>query len=53
MWPGSKQYVLDRVILDYCALLLKSTHVDWGPIPFRTLDAWLTVIGFTDFVEKQ
>ena len=44
---------MDRVISNHCALLLKSTYVDWGPIPFRTLDAWLTVTGFTDFVKKQ
>lgn len=53
IWPGSKQYVLDRTISDHCALLRKSKQIDWGPIPFKTLDVWQTDKAFEEFVKKH
>jgi len=52
-WPGSKQYILDRVISDHCALVLKRDQIDWGPKPFRTIDAWHNVTGFRKYVETK
>jgi len=41
------------VVSDHCALLLKVEQIDWGPKPFRNLDAWNNFIGFTSFVESK
>jgi len=52
-WPESKQHILDRVISDHCALVLKREQIDWGPKPFRSLEAWHSVSGFRKFVETK
>ncbi|XP_068466684.1 uncharacterized protein [Phaseolus vulgaris] len=38
-WPMCKQYVLRREVSDHCALVIKSVEKDWGPKPFRSIDA--------------
>ncbi|GKV44194.1 hypothetical protein SLEP1_g51396 [Rubroshorea leprosula] len=35
------QQGLRRTISDHCAILTKTKITDWGPKPFRVLDAWL------------
>jgi len=42
IWLGSRNYVLERIILDQCALLLKLIQIEWEHIPFRVLDMWHT-----------
>ena len=42
-----------RVVLDHCALVLKSCIKDWGPKPFRTFDVWLKEPGFTAMVKGK
>ncbi|GLT39021.1 hypothetical protein SLA2020_132310 [Shorea laevis] len=34
------QQGLQRTVSDHCAIILKTTTTDWGPKPFRVLDAW-------------
>jgi len=52
-WPGCKQYVLDRLIYDHCALVLKSNVADWGAKPFRFLDIWQEDKEFDNFVKSK
>jgi len=49
-WPNSQQFVLNRAILDHCAVILKEVLVDWGPKPFRCLDVWQKDSRFKEFV---
>jgi len=42
--------MLDRTVSDHCAIILKHKDIDWGPRPFRTLDVWITHVGFNDKV---
>lgn len=51
-WPGSKQYVLSRVVSDHCAVIVKNSISDWGPKPFRTFDVWHHSVGFKEVVRK-
>jgi len=53
MWPMSKQYVQPRVVLDHCTLVVKSMVKDWGPKPFRSIDAWLLELGFKEWVSNR
>jgi len=53
IWPSCKQYTQPRVVSDHCALVVKSTVKDWGPKPFRTIDAWWMESGFKDFVKEK
>ncbi|XP_068503978.1 uncharacterized protein [Phaseolus vulgaris] len=52
-WPMSKQYVQRREVSDHCALVVKSVEKDWGPKPFRTIDAWFLERGFNEMVKEK
>jgi len=53
VWPMCKQYVQRREVSDHCALVIKSVEKDWGPKPFRTIDAWLSEKGFLEMVKVR
>jgi len=53
LWPMSKQYVLRREVSDHCAIVVKSVEKDWGPKPFRTIDAWNMERGFIRMVKDN
>ncbi|GLU14797.1 hypothetical protein SLE2022_313450 [Rubroshorea leprosula] len=42
-----------RSISDHCAIILTSRNVDWGPKPFRVLNAWQQHPNFQEFVENR
>ena len=48
-----KQYVQRREVSDHSALMIKCVHKDWGPKPFRSIDAWLLETGFSGMVEEK
>jgi len=52
-WPGCKQHILDRQVSDHCAIVLRTSKVDWGPKPFRSLEVWNSEKGFSEFVKEQ
>jgi len=41
-WHDCKQYAQVRQVFDHCALVLKTSVIDWGPKPFRVLNVWST-----------
>jgi len=53
VWPMCKQYVQRREVSDHCALVVKSVVKDWGPKPFRTIDAWFMDRGFQEMVKDK
>jgi len=52
-WPMSKQYVKRREVSDHCAIVVKSFEKDWGPKPFRSVDAWFLERGFREMVKEK
>ena len=52
-WPMCKQYVPRREASDHCALVVKTMEKDWGPKPFRTIDAWHMERGFNELVKGK
>ena len=52
-WPMSKQYVKQREVSDHCAIVVKSVEKDWGPKPFRSIDAWFSERGFREMVKGK
>ena len=52
-WPTCKQYVQPRVVSDHCTIVVKSVVKDWGPKPFRSIDAWLLEPGFLAMVKEK
>ena len=49
MWLESKQYVMEKYVSDHWALVVKHSSIDWGPKPFRYIDARHIDRGFSDF----
>ncbi|GKV39565.1 hypothetical protein SLEP1_g47323 [Rubroshorea leprosula] len=47
------QQGLRRTISDHCAIIMKTKVTDWGPKPFRVLDAWQQHPEFKRVVEEQ
>lgn len=52
-WPNSRLKGLDRSISDHCPILMEIKSVDWGPKPFRSINAWLSHPSFKDFVTNR
>jgi len=44
---------MKKFVCDHCALVVKHYSTDWGPKPFRYIDARHTDRGFSDFVKKS
>lgn len=42
-----------REVSDHCAIVVKSWVKDWGPKPFKTIDAWLVEPGFKELVKEK
>ncbi|XP_068504049.1 uncharacterized protein [Phaseolus vulgaris] len=53
VWPMSKQYVQKREVSDHCAIVVKAVDKDWGPKPFRSIDAWFMEKGLSKMVEDK
>lgn len=47
-----KLWGLPSIISDHCALLLMEDKRDWGPRPFRFINAWTKHPDFSPFVKK-
>jgi len=52
-WPESKQYVQPREVSDHCAIVVKSLYKDWGPRPFKSIDAWQLEPWFWEMVKGK
>jgi len=52
-WPMCMQYVQRREVSDHCAIVVKSLLKDWGPKPFRSINAWLSERGFCEMVKDK
>ena len=44
---------LNRAISDHCPLMLETIKEDWGPKPFRSLDAWFNHLEFIKKVREE
>jgi len=53
IWPRNKQYIQRREVSDHCAIVVKSVNKDWGPRPFRTIDAWHMEMGLYGMVKEK
>ncbi|GJZ50302.1 RNA-directed DNA polymerase, eukaryota [Tanacetum coccineum] len=50
--PNITATTLDRYLSDHRLILLRESHVDYGPIPFRFFHYWFEMEGFKIFVER-
>ncbi|GLT55434.1 hypothetical protein SLA2020_285550 [Shorea laevis] len=48
-----QQQGIRRTISNHCAIIMKARNADWGPKPFRVLDAWQQHPDFKKFVEEK
>ncbi|XP_028065957.1 uncharacterized protein LOC114268915 [Camellia sinensis] len=47
-----KLWGLPRLVSDHCPIVLKEDERDWGPTPFKFLNAWFLHQNFASFVEN-
>ncbi|XP_028060848.1 uncharacterized protein LOC114264432 [Camellia sinensis] len=52
VWFNFKLWGLPRILSDHCPILLKEDDRDWGPKPFKFLNAWVLHPSFLKEVEK-
>lgn len=52
-WPNSFQMGLQRTLSDHVPIFLEIKVSDWGPKPFRFINAWLSHTDFADFVKSK
>ncbi|XP_057779903.1 uncharacterized protein LOC130998504 [Salvia miltiorrhiza] len=51
-WEGTSARGLQRSISDHCPIILTTRSEDWGPIPFRFLNAWVNHSEFEEMVKQ-
>lgn len=51
-YPSLKLTLLNRSVSDHCPLLISSQCQNWGPRPFRFIDAWLQHKGCLPVIRK-
>ncbi|XP_028082885.1 uncharacterized protein LOC114284188 [Camellia sinensis] len=47
-----KLWGLPRLLFDHCPIILMEDGRDWGPRPFRFINAWLLHLNFLPFVKQ-
>ncbi|KAL8516077.1 hypothetical protein ACS0TY_014670 [Phlomoides rotata] len=52
-WPNSYLKGLRRTLSDHCPIMLEIKVKDWGPKPFRSLNAWFSFPGFKEYVAER
>lgn len=52
-WNETGLRGLPRTVSDHCAILLSTIPVDWGPKPFRFINAWLSHPRFKEVVVES
>ncbi|GJY02841.1 RNA-directed DNA polymerase, eukaryota [Tanacetum coccineum] len=50
--PNISAITLDRHLSNYRPILMRESHFDYGPIPFRFFHYWFEMEGFDKFVER-
>ncbi|XP_057775424.1 uncharacterized protein LOC130994398 [Salvia miltiorrhiza] len=51
-WPETVGRCLKRSVSDHCPILLSTKKVEWGPKPFRFVNAWTTHPEFKGLVRR-
>lgn len=52
-WQDTLLRGLPRSISDHCAIILSTKEEDWGPRPFRFINAWMSHPEFTEVVDRS
>lgn len=52
-WQDTSLRGLRRTVSDHCAIVLSTKNLDWGPKPFRFVNAWLSSPDFKAKVEDS
>ncbi|KAL8476717.1 hypothetical protein ACS0TY_029134 [Phlomoides rotata] len=52
-WPSLHLRGLRRSLSDHCPIVLVNKPKDWGPKPFRCLNAWFSHPDFRNFVKER
>nr|GEV75049.1 RNA-directed DNA polymerase, eukaryota, reverse transcriptase zinc-binding domain protein [Tanacetum cinerariifolium] len=51
--PNISAITLERFLSDHRPILMRESHYDYGPVPFRFFHYWFEINGFDKFVEDS
>ncbi|GJS06705.1 RNA-directed DNA polymerase, eukaryota, reverse transcriptase zinc-binding domain protein [Tanacetum coccineum] len=51
--PNISAITLERFLSDHHPILMRESHYDYGPVPFRFFHYWFEIKGFDKFVEDS
>ncbi|GJZ54517.1 RNA-directed DNA polymerase, eukaryota, reverse transcriptase zinc-binding domain protein [Tanacetum coccineum] len=51
--PNISAITLERFLSDHRPILMRESHYDYGPVPFRFFHYWFEIKGFDKFVEDS
>jgi len=52
-FPGLRAYCKDRSLSDHHPIVLAFSNMDWGPVPFRSMDCWLKESSFLTVFKQE
>ncbi|XP_057790081.1 uncharacterized protein LOC131006954 [Salvia miltiorrhiza] len=52
-WPATAAKCLPRTIFDHCPIIFSTKKVDWGPRPFRFINAWMSHPDFKQLIQSS
>ncbi|XP_057810311.1 uncharacterized protein LOC131024792 [Salvia miltiorrhiza] len=52
VWASTSSRGIQRLVSDHCPIILTTKSTDWGPRPFRFINAWTSHPEFAQLVEK-
>ncbi|GKE91188.1 RNA-directed DNA polymerase, eukaryota, partial [Tanacetum coccineum] len=50
--PNLAAITLERFLSDHRPILMRESHFDYGPVPFRFFNYWFELEGFDNFIER-
>ncbi|KAM0066843.1 putative Endonuclease/exonuclease/phosphatase superfamily [Helianthus debilis subsp. tardiflorus] len=53
LWPYASATTLPRRYSDHCPILCCGKEVNWGPIPFKFFNSWISCQGIEEAVENS
>ncbi|GKC25989.1 RNA-directed DNA polymerase, eukaryota [Tanacetum coccineum] len=51
--PNISVIALERFLSDHRPILMRESHYDYGPVPFRFFHYWFEIKGFDKFIEDS